>query len=839
MQLLIVISKKNRNKMKIFAKTFLLVSLLIASCDAWGQTKNNGRNKFKIEGNVIDGETNTPLEFAIIRLFRSADSSVVVGAASENNGGFSIFLEKGGNYFMKINSVGYKDKILSPLLISDSLLNIQLGTIKIYSSSIDLKSVEIVAEDESEKSAYQIDIDKKVYSVSKDIVSSNGTAGDVLQNIPSVFVTQDGDVSLRGGNVKIYINGRPSGLMGISRDQILDYIPASMIESIEIISNPSSRYDAEGGSGIINIILKKQRKPGFNGYIIGSAGTQDKYNGSLNLNFNKGKLNVFGSYDVKSYNMESFEIKNRESRPLGKLKHTNQNRNWFRKNISQNERINVEYQINAKNTLATSLLNSHSIGNYSGVIHYELYDSLMNPTSKYDRQIDEQNIDNSTDYTLNYTRKFKRSQQLFTSDFSFSNSSETTTGDIVQRYYNLNFTPSIKAPGLIKTGNLNTRKSYVWQTDYVQPIGKKTKIELGLKSRNSLTKNNYSLDNFFYPLGIYVRDSTISNGIKYSEVINSAYVAYRRKLKKLGFKVGVRAEHTLTDFNQFNDKINVHRNYINLFPSTHLSYEINKKHNFTFSYSRRIDRPSLSQINSLQKYNDPQFLFKGNPNLIPEITNSFDFSHILNWKRNSISSSIYYRKGDNSIQRITQLNTEGVTITTYKNLVSTQNLGSEFYAFLHFSKVFRISSSLNIYQNVIDATNLGSAYHSNRSSWNGKVNLYFIPWKYANFQITANYQARSYTPFVNTYDQFFADCSFRQDFWKKKMSVSIRCSDLLWTQRKITEAFDYNYFIFDKYRKQSRIVFLSLTFRPFGMNKKLKEMNKEQDMYQDDKDSDK
>ena len=793
----------------------------------------------QIEGLVYDGETGEPIEFAIIRIFQGKDTVFKFGGITDANGKFLFSNLSDGLFTVKISSVGYREHSVNNIILNDKYRTHKCGRVNIFSSSVDLKSVEVVAEDESEKSTYQIDVDKKIYTVSKDIVSTNGTAGDVLQNIPSVFVTQDGDVSLRGGNVKIFINGRPSGLMGISRDQILDYIPASMIEKIEVITNPSSRYDAEGGAGIINIILKKQKKPGFNGFLIANVGTLDKYNSSVNLNFNQGKINIFGSYDIKSYNIANTEIKNRTSRPLGKLKYTDQDRNWFRKNLSQNERINIEYRINDKNTIAASVLNTRFTGNDNGILRYNQLDSLRDPTSIYNREINEIDKDYSTDYTLNYTKKFKKSQQLLTSDFSYSTSKEITSGDIKQNFFNLNNTPSTKLPAIINTYNINLQDNFIWQLDYTHPITKKDKLEIGLKSRNRNTNSTYQLDNFIYPFNAFIRDDSISNSISFKEQVNAAYVAYKKKIKKIGFKFGLRAEHTVTDFIQVENFSEVKRNYFNLFPSTHWSWELKKENNITFSYAKRIDRPSLSQINSLQKYNDPQFLFRGNPNILPELVHSFDISHIKNWKKNSFSSSVYYRTGKNDMQRITTLDSNGVTLTTYRNLKSTKNVGAEFYAYLFFHKKFRISSSFNVYRKIIDATNLGSAYFSDRYTWNSKVNLNFILWKNANFQFTANYQAPTYTPWTNNYNQFFADFAFRQDLWKKKVSFSIRCSDIFWSQRRITETFDYNYSIYNKYRKESRIVFFSITIRPFGLSKKMKEPAKDNDIINDDRDPDK
>lgn len=780
------------------------------------QQKNNFKSK--ITGQIIDKGSGNSVEYVIIKLFNTLDSSFVVGDITDTVGKFVLKPKAAGKYYMTISLIGFEQKTINAITIDEENKSIDFGEIKISGSSKTLDEVNVVG-----SYSFKIDIDKKIYRIDTNAISSNGTAGDILQNIPSVFVGQDGTVSLRGGKVKIYVNGKPSGILGISRSQILDYIPASLIESIEVINDPSAKYDADGGSGIINIVLKNQKKPGINAMIIVGAGTGDKYNGSINLNYNFKKIGLFASYDTRSVNMYSWETKNRESDIGNVVKYVNQDRKFFSKTISQNIRFRGEYNFNKKNSLAFSFLNSSIVDVDNSAFRYSHLNNLQVLTKVYDRQINETDKDNSQNYTLNYTRKFKKSQQLLTADLFYSNSKEYTVGDIYQQFYNLDFTSSSLLPLKANTYNLNIEKNMVGQIDYTHPLKKKARIEVGIKVRNKTTDVDYRLENYVYPTDNYLTDTSISKHFRYNLQVNAGYATYRNKFKTFSYKFGLRVEQSIVNFITGTSGINTNQNYFNFFPSAHFLKELKKNNKLTLRYSRRIDRPAFSEINPLQQYNDPLFLNKGNPNLMPEYTNSFDLSNVKSWKQNSISGSVYYRQATGTIQRVLVLDTLGVTVTNFQNLKGSQNIGAEVNVYFQLFKWWRINSSVNYYRNIIDGTNIGSTYKTDTYSWNGKVNTNFTLWKKSILQITANYQAPSYSPFIKNYGQYYMDISFRQDFFKKKMSISLRCADVFHTQKKVYEMNGVNYFISSDARRQSRIFFIGITYRPFGNSKKLNE----------------
>jgi hypothetical protein len=806
---------------KIYFVLFFLFSYSFISAQEIGSAKPQA---VIVHGIIKDDVTENTVENVIVKLVSVKDSTQVSSNLTDSEGKFELKAKNTGNYYLKINLIGYEYKKVS-VKIGEQQTDLNLGDIKIKSASINLDEVKIEG-----NYKLKIDVDKKIYKIDNNAVSANGTAGDILQNIPSVFVNQNGSVTLRGGKVKIYINGKPSGILGISRSQILDYIPASLIDSIEVINDPSAKYDADGSSGIVNIILKNQSKPGINGLITVSAGTLDRYNGSANFSFNYKKLSLFTSYDVKSVNMESWETKDRTTNQFGVIKHVNQDRNFWSKTNNHNFRFRGEYAFNKKSVLGFSYLNSKTIDKDLNNFKYEQLDESLALTDLYNRRINEKSHDNSNNFTLNYTKKFKKTQQQLSSDFFYSKGTENTLGDIYQQYFNLDGSPSTQLPGIANTYNFNNETNIVGQIDYDQPLRKKAKMEMGVKIRSKKTEASYTLENYYQPLDIYITDTQISNDFRYDLQVNAGYVTYRNKYKTFSYKLGARVEQTTVSFDVSNGISNSF-NYTDFFPSVHLLKEFKKNNKLTLRYSRRIDRPAFREISPLQQFNDPFFINKGNPNILPEYTNSFDLTHTKSWKQSSISGSLYYRQASGTIQKIVVLKSDGVTETSYQNLNSSKNIGLEINAYFQLYKWWKINSSLNYYKNIIDGSNIGQEYKTDNFSFNGKMNNNFTLWKKSMLQLSANYQSPTYSPLIKNYGQYYVDASFKQDLLDKKISISVRCTDLFLTQRRNYDMIGSNFEVNSRFNRQSRVLFFGITFRPFRNSKKTEE--KEEDLDND------
>ncbi|OYU83387.1 MAG: hypothetical protein CFE24_11600 [Flavobacterium sp. BFFFF2] len=773
----------------------------------------------KILGQLIEDSNETPIENVIVKLIRENDSIATKSTITNAEGYFELQVNKKGKYTLVAQLIGFSSH-KKTIQIDDK--SIELEPIKLKDKAIALDEVRIEG-----NYRLKIDVDKKIYRIDANAVTANGTASDILQNIPSVYVNQTGAVTLRGGKVKIYINGKPSGLLGISRSQILDYIPASMIESIEVINDPSSKYDADGSSGIINIVLKKQKTLGINGMIMSSAGTLDRYNTSINFSVNVKKWSVFMAYDVKSFNMASWETKKRASYAQT-TRYVNQDWDYFSKTINQNVRLQTEYTFNKKNVLAFSFLHSAMVDKDDSNAFYSHFDVNNALTNFYNRKIFEQDDDQSTNLTLNYTKKFKKKQQQLTADVFYSNGYETTNGAINQVYLNPDFTPTSQLPVIANTFAANRDINGVGQLDYDQPITKKIKMEFGYKIRYRKSNASYRLENYYQPLDIYITDPLLSNTFDYQSNIQAGYATFRNKINQFSYKLGVRMEHTELQFESSANGLSNSQSFTDWFPSLHLLYDIKNNHKFTWRYSRRIDRPAFREINPLQQYNDPLFLSKGNPNLVPEYTHSFDLTHTKSWTKSSISTSVYYRRSTGSIQRFMELNAaNGVTTTSYKNISLSENLGVEVAAFVHLFDWWKLNTSANYYRNIIDGTSISPDFKSDRYAFNGKLNHNFTLWKKSLLQVSANLQTPTNAPMMTYYGQFYMDASFKQDFFNKRWSLSLRCTDLLHTQRKYYDINSSNFEVTSRSARESRAFFIGITYRPFNTAKKEKEQEEQ------------
>lgn len=816
----------NNLQLKLKPTFFIWLVLLLDFCTLkiHSQKNSSNDNSSLIQGRVIDESSKRPIQFVTIKLF-DKDSLLISGTKSDSIGNFKINTNGLNNYCLKFSLLGYQSKVISESEIvkqfsSEKKIEIELAVVH-----KNLEEVKVYG-----SFSLKIDVDKQIYKIDSTSISMNGTAGDLLQNIPSVFVNSEGSVSLRGGKVKIYINGKPSGILGISRSQVLDYIPASLIESIEVINDPSANYDADGNSGIINIVLKSQTQQRIYGMILLGVGSNDKYNGSLNFTYNFKKLSFFCSYDAKSTNMLSWESKDRESTIAGITKHVNQDRNFFSKTLSQNIRTRIQYSINSKSNISFSYLHSDLNDVDETKIRYTHLDYKNDLTKLYDRKINETEKDKSNNFTLNYVKNFKKSQQMLTADFYYSKTNETTIGQIFQQYYNLDLSPSTSVPSTrSKTSNLSNESNIVGQFDYAQPLLKKAKIELGYKTRYRTTSVNYQLYNLTPSQLYYLLDTTISNDFTYQSIINAGYITFRNKYKSFSYKFGLRSEQSNIQFKLGNSLETRKFNYINFFPSAYFLQEFKKNNKLSLRYSRRIDRPAFSEINPLQQYNDPFFLNKGNPDLLPELTNSVNLSHTKSWKKNSLTTSLYYRYSTNSIMRVIILDTSGVTTTNYQNINSTQNIGSEINAYFQVTKWWRINTSINLYQCKIDGTNIGTQFKTDAFSYNGKLNTNFTLWKNSILQLSGSYQSPTYSPLIKNYGQYYFDASFRQVLFNKKVILSIRCSDLLHSQRRKYDLIGSNYYTTSNFTRQSRIIWVGISYRPFGNNKKNEALEEDED----------
>lgn len=805
------------NTMRL-AGHFLILFSLFFVFSAYAQPANRPAGppaqqnapKGKVTGRVLDTHTSAPVEYATIGLFRVTDSVPVTGNVTNAKGEFMIEAPY-GRYYLNVDFIGYKARTMPAFEVSEANAQVNAGVIKLETSATSLSDVVI----EAEQSQYQVGIDKKVFNVGKDLTAAGASASEVLQNVPSVTVDMDGNVALRGsGGVRILIDGKPSGLTGVSKADILSQIPASSIESIEVITNPSAKYDSEGMAGIINIVLKKEKKNGFNGMVSLNAGTWHRYNGSVNVNYNTGKLNLFGGYDARRNNSIGYGISERTTVVRDSLSYLDQYSDNIRSGWSHNLRAGFDYRITDKSSITISSLYKTSTSNNTSDIEYKAYDSNRALTSIFARDNTENDVDDSFDISANYRKDFKKKGQVLTADALFSNAVELEKTDIVQQYYHTDRTPVNDYPVEQYTVNDGEQQNMMGQLDYVHPIGEKGKIETGAKFTGRKTDTGFGLRNLDHNTSEWINDPSVSYHFEFEEQVYAGYGIFSSSYKSFGYKIGARVEQTFVRSFLYNTKEENVYDYIDLFPSIHLGQDLENKNKVTLSYTRRINRPSIGNLNPFDEYQDPYNLRKGNPGLRPEYVTSLDAGHSKYWNKMSIASGLYYRYTDNAIGRIRRLDTiSGITVTTFENFATSINYGAEFTLTANPAKWIRAMWSFNYYRNIMDVGEELGSFGSDAWSWNTRLNTNITVWKNLDIQVTGHYRAPMVVPMGTIRPMYGMDLGVKKDVLKGKGSLSFRISDVLNSQRFEIDAAGPGWTNYMVHRRDTRAAYLGFSYR--------------------------
>ena len=746
-------------------------------------------NKVQVKGKIIDIQTNEPLSFASIRISQSTDNKLVTGNISNEKGEFSIPAPY-GNFVAEIEYMGYKKLKTGNFSLSKDNQTYDFGTLKLESSANALKEVVIQAE----KSTMELSLDKRVFNVGKDLANAGGTASDILTNIPSVSVDPEGGVKLRGSdNVRILIDGKPSGLVSFKGGAGLQSLQASMIERVEIITNPSARYEAEGMAGIINIILKKDQKQGFNGSFDIITGQPVNYGGAANFNYRHKKINFFVNYSL-AYNIRPGRGSIFQERQSGDstffLKQSN---NGTITGFNTNIRGGLDYFLNDKNTITASYLYRRSKAQRTTNLRYEDYlFTSNNLTGISKRQQDEKETEPNSEYVLSYKKTYAKKGQEFNAEIRFLDNWESSNQLFTQQYFTPNEAP-ITTKSLVQNSlNDEYEKQYLLQVDYVQPIGKEGKFETGARSSFRDMVNDYVV-NQKNELGQFVVVPGLKNYFIYNENIHAAYAILGNKTNKISYQAGVRAEWTdvkttLRETNEINP-----RKYANLFPSVHLTYELPKENALQLSYSRRVRRPFYNDLSPFSTFSDNRNFNSGNPNLNPEFSNVYELGHIKYFEKGSIGSSVYYRDTDNKIERIRQVNAVGFATTRPENLLSEQAYGLEFTSQYSPFKWWKLDFNFNLFHANIDGSNIDKSYLRETNSWFTRQTSKFSLPKGLDVQLRANYEAKQKTVQGSRLPIYYFDLSASKDILKGNGTLNFSVLDIFNTRRfrSITEGTNF------------------------------------------------
>jgi len=787
-----------------------------------GMSRNAGNRNMNLGhfyGKVVDANTNKPIESASVQLAQSKMDTVtkqrkeVIVAAMLTNkkGEFSIDkLPVFGQYQLTISYVGhsiYNESAsfnlkgggdMSQML---NAIDKDLGNIKLSPEAQELAGVVVVAK----PPLMQMNIDRKVFNVSQSLTSVGGTAVDVMRNVPSVNVDIDGNVTLRNKSPQIFIDGRPTTLT-------LDEIPGDEIESIEIITNPSAKFDASGGgAGILNIVMKKNKKPGYNGSVRGGVDTRGGTNLGGNLNMRQGKINLFASGNYfhfiskGSYNINRVDNVNNTISTL--LQNGDQNRNG--KMYSGN--LGFDYFIDNRNTITVS--GGARNGNFGNMQFLNMTtDTLLGSNNKQNTGV---NNSNGNYHWKNYNGKisfrhnFAKPNKYITADANYDNSHNSNYQDVFTQYYDSDNNATGPASNIKTTGN-GISSNLTVQTDYTNPITDKMKLEAGLRGsvRNSNSNNqNFVMD----PTGKYISVDALNSNYKYKDQVYAGYVTFSQMIHNFTYQLGGRIESSEYSGELVDSNERFHNAYpLSFFPSVFLTQKLSDNQDLQLNYSRKINRPNFFQIIPYFNFSDPLNISVGNPNLVPEFTNLVELAYNLNLKNgNNLIATVYYRGTTNLISNYQYWGAnpnpaigDSVFISTYVNASSSQAYGLEITSMNKLAPWWNLTSNVNIYNSQINGSNLENNLNNQKVSWFGKLNSTFTLPKSIALQVSGDYTSKTILPpgrqggggsnwgggnlsTANGYSLpiWGIDAAIKKDFLKDKaLSLSLSINDIFRTR---------------------------------------------------------
>ena len=769
-----------------------------------------------VTGTVTDSETNTPLEYATISVFNVNSEEAIDGVITDSNGEFSIELTK-GNYDFKVEFISFKIKYYRNITVNNPL---SLGTIELSIDENILDEIEVIGE----KTEIEIKLDKTVYNIGKDLTLKGSSVSDVLDNLPSIEVDIEGNVSLRGNeSVRILINGKPSGLVGISSNEALKQFPSESVEKVEVITSPSARYNAEGTAGIINIILRRSKLTGFNGSLSLNSGYPERYGVSANLNYRTKKLNFFNNIGYNTRTSEGSFINETEY-------YTNQainnflNENGVRGSERNSNYLNtgIEYFISDKTSVVGSYVFRKSDGFTNNTNNVN---QNFNSISKFSERLEkESEIDDTNEFSINLTHDFNKEGHVLTMDYQKEKSSENENGFIS----NSQLKPILTKYLSEKVNTDEIQESELFKIDYVLPIKKDGQFELGFRRSNQHQDIDYLAKNEDLN-GNFINDLNLSNTLLYNEKVNAFYTQYGNKKNKFSYLLGLRYEESKTAVKQLANNTNNVKNYNDFFPTLNLSYQIKEDETITFGYNRRIRRARSYFINPFPSKSSATNIFQGNPNIDPTYSNGIDLGYLKRYEKLTLNGSIYYRKETGVFTFISENTGDFVLVNeilvpvlrrTPINLASNKQIGLELNANFNQSKNWRLNGSLNFYESETLGEYMGIVYDSKNLTWSGRLSNNLKLFSSVDWQTSFRYRAPQKTAVSERKASIYSNTAFSKDLLKDKVTLTFKVNDIFETGKWRIESFNENYRSYSESNwRGGRTLELNLIYR-FNQKKK-------------------
>lgn len=789
-----------------FSKIALLVVTLLACTHVFAQGK--------ISGKIIDKQSNEAMAFASVSIHKAKDSALVNGMVTADNGNFAIEKLPFGQYLVRVTFMGYAT-YWSPnaITLSASTPHVQLGKIAIAPTAATVQTVEVRAQ----RSMVEYQLDRRVVNVDQNIVSGGGTATDVLENVPSVGVDNDGNVTLRGStNVKVLIDGRPSELLSNDLASLLEQIPASSVENIEVITNPSAKYDPEGMSGIINIKLKDRASNalGWNGLANINFGTPLWFSipegypsliptsiGSISMNYSTEKFNFTFSADggvrTRSNLTETYIERKTDGTPyaIDSL----QLRGYGPSQMAS-AKVGFEYFFDKKNS---AMISYQLRGGNRARQHFTIDKDLLYG-GYYDYLQGDTNNNRDLNHNINFTftHKFDKPDQLLTLEATYSRRHGWGDGIQEQRYPNM--MANYERYFLRQSESDNYNNNYNIRLNYTDKLADKYKFETGYEGRITSSDQDY-----LYYLSTYDAANTLQRELDdlsslhytYGQQIHALYATIGGNItEKMTVQLGLRGEYSHVSGTDESHPLaqSVDKPYWQLYPTLHLSYQINQDQSMQLSYSRRVRRPWMWDLNPYIRVREGSQLNFGNPSLDPEFTNALEFSYNLGFNQTNIYASVYYRQTYNQMTWFgfvwdsLSLNYyapwmtynpdyDGFWASTAQNLGNSVNSGLELIVDQQVNKWWKLNVSVNLYQSTIQGSSLLNVPSRSALRASGKFSSFMTLPHDWTIQLSAQYNAPSFDLQTDMFASYWADLAVKKDIWNRRATINLRISDVFAT----------------------------------------------------------
>lgn len=782
----------------IILSVFLIFSTPLISTSESSENLSPGT----IRGTVYDSHSGEPLEFATVTLKTVPEDSLVTGAITDINGFFRLRDIAHGAYVLEISFMGYNDKVIDDLVLDDENRSVNLRRTELSPMDEMLDEVVVVAD----RPTMTYRIDKKVINVSQLHASASGTAVEILENIPSVTVDIDGDVSLRGsGSFTVLIDGKPSIL---DANEILNQIPASQIENIEIITNPSARFDPDGVAGIINIVMKQTRLQGINGIANLNAGSFNRYGGDFLVNYRRERFNFYlgGDYNERGRPGQSIT----QSQSFGSdTTYLNSEGSFDRIRNSWGFRGGVDFNIDPRNTISLAYrMGDRDRGGLSER-HYEEWSSLNPERFMYSSFEESYRGGVSHTFTLDYKHDFNQDGHniLATAVFSQRESEQSSL--------NLLFNENLDTISGQRAFEEGPRNRYTFRLDYTLPLNENQRLEAGYQNRIGLREEINNMFEFNPQTSAFEMSDMFSKEVDYSTVIHSLYSTFSGEISKLGYQFGLRTEYTDRSIEMVGEPEDYALNRWDYYPTVHFSYQLPSEQQIMASYTRRLQRIRGWYLEPFYTWRDAYNIRIGNPNLEPEYIDSYELSYQKRFTQNVLSVDLYYRITNNKIEWVRGIYDDqpNVLLTTFENVGKDYSLGTEIMMGFDPSSWWHFDIMGNLYDYRQRGELYGRDYSTSSFNWNARLNNDFRITPSTRLQLRGMYNSPTVRARGERSGYFVTNLALRQNFFDNDLSFTFQVRDIFGTMARETINFGDDFYTFRTWDPNTPAFSLRVSFR--------------------------